>query len=124
MTFRPALLRLSGLLLVVALVPGCASVKNLFGGEEESLENVPVEQLYARGHASMTGSNWSRAEQHFARLMAQYPYGPYTEQALMETAYAQYKSGKQKRRSPPSTDSCGPIPPTGTCRTCTTCAGW
>ena len=96
MTFRPALLRLSGLLLVVALVPGCASVKNLFGGEEESLENVPVEQLYARGHASMTGSNWSRAEQHFARLMAQYPYGPYTEQALMETAYAQYKSGKHE----------------------------
>ena len=96
MTLRPALLRLSGLLLVIALVPGCASVKNLFGGEEESLENVPVEQLYARGHASMTGSNWSRAEQHFARLMAQYPYGPYTEQALMETAYAQYKSGKHE----------------------------
>ncbi|MDT0850605.1 outer membrane protein assembly factor BamD, partial [Staphylococcus pseudintermedius] len=23
-----------------------------------------------------------------------YPYGPYTEQALIETAYAQYKSGK------------------------------
>lgn len=26
--------------------------------------------------------------------MAQYPYGPYTEQALVETAYAQFKSGK------------------------------
>ncbi len=96
MTFRPALLRLSGLLLVIALVPGCASVKNLFGGEEESLENVPVETLYARGHASMRGGNWARAEQHFERLMAQYPYGPYTEQALMETAYAQYKAGKHE----------------------------
>ena len=96
MTFRPALLRLSGLLLVIALVPGCASVKNLFGGEEESLENVPVETLYARGHASMNGGNWARAEQHFERLMAQYPYGPYTEQALMETAYAQYKAGKHE----------------------------
>jgi outer membrane protein assembly factor BamD len=29
----------------------------------------------------------------YKRLVAQYPYGPYTEQALMETAYAQYKSG-------------------------------
>ncbi|HEU4813796.1 MAG TPA: outer membrane protein assembly factor BamD [Xanthomonadaceae bacterium] len=96
MTFRPALLRLSGLLLVIALVPGCASVKNLFGGEEESLENVPVEELYARGHASMSGGNWARAEQHFERLIAQYPYGPYTEQALMETAYAQYKAGKHE----------------------------
>jgi outer membrane protein assembly factor BamD len=29
----------------------------------------------------------------YKRLIAQYPYGPYTEQALLETAYAQYKSG-------------------------------
>ena len=97
MTLRPAFLRLSGLLLVTVLaVPGCASVKNLFGGEEESLENVPVETLYARGHASINGGNWARAEQHFNRLIAQYPYGPYTEQALMETAYAQYKAGKHE----------------------------
>ena len=97
MTFRPAFLRLSGLLLVTLLaVPGCASVKNLFGGEEESLENVPVEELYARGRASLSGGNWDRAEKHFNRLVAQYPYGPYTEQALIETAYAQYKAGKHE----------------------------
>ena len=95
MTFRPAFLRLSGLLLVLAVaLPGCSTVKNLFGDDEESLENVPVETLYAQGHASMTGGNWNRAEQHFERLMAQYPYGPYTEQALMEVAYAQFKAGK------------------------------
>lgn len=95
MTLRTAFLRLSGLLLVITLAaPGCASVKNLFGdGEDEGQENVPVEELYARGHASMRGGNWSRAEEHFERLMAQYPYGPHTEQALMETAYAQHKSG-------------------------------
>ena len=42
----------------------------------------------------MQRGNWSDAEKTFKRLVAQYPYGPYTEQALMETAYAQYKSGK------------------------------
>lgn len=97
MTLRPAFLRLSGLLLVILLaVPGCATVKGMFGGDDESDENVPVAALYERGHASMTGGNWSRAEKHFGRLMAQYPYGEYTEQALMETAYAQYKSGKHE----------------------------
>src|SRR5690606_5290635 len=97
MTLRPAFLRLSGLLLVILLaVPGCATVKGIFGGDDESDENVPVAALYERGHASMTGGNWSRAEKHFGRLMAQYPYGEYTEQALMETAYAQYKSGKHE----------------------------
>jgi outer membrane protein assembly factor BamD len=42
----------------------------------------------------MRHGNWSGAELVFKRLVAQYPYGPYTEQALVETAYAQYKSGK------------------------------
>ena len=42
----------------------------------------------------MQSGSWGEAEKSFKRLVAQYPYGPYTEQALMETAYAQYKSGK------------------------------
>lgn len=42
----------------------------------------------------MEGGNWSGAEANFRRLIAQYPYGPYTEQAMIETAYAQYKAGK------------------------------
>ena len=98
MTRRPAFLRLAGLMLVIVVATtGCQSVKNLFGGEdEEAQENVPVETLFARAHESLTGGNWSRAEEHYERLMAQYPYGPYTEQALMEMAYAQYKAGKHE----------------------------
>lgn len=42
----------------------------------------------------MERGDWSGAELSFRRLVAQYPYGPYTEQALMETAYAQYKAGR------------------------------
>jgi outer membrane protein assembly factor BamD len=98
---RPApakLLRGTALLLVVLLAgTGCASIKNLFGGgDEDEAEGVPVEVLYQRGHESMRGGNWDAAERSFDRLVAQYPYGPYTEQALMETAYAQYKSGKHE----------------------------
>jgi outer membrane protein assembly factor BamD len=46
---------------------------------------VPVEQLYEKSHKLMQGGNWSGAEASF-RLVAQYPYGPYTEQAMIETA--------------------------------------
>src|SRR5690606_23616664 len=52
--------------------------------------------LYEKAHTSMTRGNWASAETTFKRLVAQYPYGPYTEQALVETAYAQYKSGKHE----------------------------
>ena len=60
------------------------------------MEGQPVEEIYDKAHASMRNSNWAQAELNFRKLIAQYPYGPYTEQALMETAYAQYKSGKME----------------------------
>jgi len=55
---------------------------------------MPVETLYEKSHRLMEGGNWSGAETSFRRLIAQYPYGPYTEQAMIESAYAQYKAGK------------------------------
>lgn len=95
MTARFLQPRLLVLLLVLLVAgTGCASIKNMFGGDDDPNEGVPAEQLYERGHAGMRGGNWAGAIEVYKRLIAQYPYGPYTEQALMEMAYAQYKSGK------------------------------
>ena len=89
---RPASLRIAGLMLLVAVTgTGCGKI---FKKDKDTAEGQPVEQIYDKAHASMRNSNWAQAELNFRKLIAQYPYGPYTEQALMETAYAQYKSGK------------------------------
>lgn len=89
---RPAFLRIVALMLVVAFTgTGCGK---FFKKNKDSVEGKPVEEIYEKAHASMLGGNWDRAEITFRQLIAQYPYGPYTEQALMETAYAQYKAGK------------------------------
>jgi outer membrane protein assembly factor BamD len=89
---RPAFLRIVALMLVVAFTgTGCGK---FFKKNKDSVEGKPVEEIYEKAHASMVGGNWDRAEITFRQLIAQYPYGPYTEQALMETAYAQYKAGK------------------------------
>lgn len=86
---RPLLL----LVLISAFaVSGCARIKGMFK-DEDANEGVPVETLYDKGHRSMENGNWSSAVETYKRLVAQYPYGPYTEQALMETAYAQFKMG-------------------------------
>ncbi|WP_305805736.1 outer membrane protein assembly factor BamD [Stenotrophomonas sp. YIM B06876] len=83
--------RLIALLLVLVFVAtGCH--RGTKGKNPE--EGMPVEQLYEKSHKLMEGGNWSGAESSFKRLLAQYPYGPYTEQAMIETAYAQYKAGK------------------------------
>lgn len=92
---RPASIRLAALMVLVAVATtGCASLGKMFGRNKDDDASRPVGELYERGHASMVGGNWANAEINFRKLIAQYPYGPYTEQALMETAYAQYKSGK------------------------------
>ncbi|MEO6264462.1 MAG: outer membrane protein assembly factor BamD [Luteimonas sp.] len=88
-SLRPVLLLI---LLAVFASSGCARVKGMFK-DKNADEDVPVEQLYDKGHAAMRNSNWSNATTVYKRLVAQYPYGPYTEQALVETAYAQFKKG-------------------------------
>ena len=92
---RPAF-RLLALLLIIAFAgTGCARIGGWFK-DDNADENQPVEALYDKGHQSMRNGNWSAAETTYKRLVAQYPYGPYTEQALIETAYAQYKAGKHE----------------------------
>jgi outer membrane protein assembly factor BamD len=79
------------LLLVLALITtGCH--RGAKGDNPD--EGTPVEALYEKSHGLMQKGNWAGAEASFRRLVAQYPYGPYTEQAMIETAYAQYKAGK------------------------------
>ena len=91
---RTAFLRIAGLMLVVAFTgTGCGK---FFKKDKDSVEGKPVEEIYDKAHGSMVKGNWDRAEITFRQLIAQYPYGPYTEQALMETAYAQYKAGKME----------------------------
>jgi outer membrane protein assembly factor BamD len=89
--FRVALI----LIVAVLTTSGCARIKGAFKDKDEN-EGVPVEELYDKGHASMRNGNWNNAVVTYRRLVAQYPYGSYTEQALVETAFAQYKMGSNE----------------------------
>ena len=77
------------MLVMVVVATGCHRQKN-----KNPEEGMPVEQLYQKAHSQMQSGNWAGAEGSFKRLIAQYPYGQYTEQAMIETAYAQFKAGK------------------------------
>ncbi|MBD7921015.1 outer membrane protein assembly factor BamD [Xanthomonas sp. CFBP 8703] len=77
------------MLVMVVVATGCHRQKN-----KNPEEGMPVEQLYQKAHTQMQSGNWAGAEGSFKRLVAQYPYGQYTEQAMIESAYAQYKAGK------------------------------
>ncbi|MEN1957666.1 outer membrane protein assembly factor BamD [Luteimonas sp. MJ204] len=95
MTRRTTLIRSALLLLLLAMftVSGCARMKGMFKDKDVD-EGAAVETLYDKGHVLMRRGNWNAATNTYRRLVAQYPYGAYTEQALMEIAYAQYKMGR------------------------------
>lgn len=79
-----------GLLLILTVaLSGCS----MFGKSKKAkdVEGQPVATIYEKAHDQIMAGSYGSAEEEFKRLLAQYPYGPYAEQALLETAYAQYK---------------------------------
>lgn len=90
----PAPFRSIGPVLMILAVASLGTGCKMFKKKGDPLQGAPAEQIYQEAHQAMARNNWSKAETTFKKLIAQYPYGPYTEQAQMETAYAQYKSGK------------------------------
>ena len=90
---RPALLLLLAVLMVS--MTGCESIGKMWK-KKDANEGQPVEALYDKAHGYMVDERWASATETWQRLIAQYPYGPYTEQAQMEMAYAQFKAGKHE----------------------------
>ena len=87
------MIRYSGLLrlLILAtllLTVGCGR----YFSKEDPMETLPVESMYQEAKTSIQNGNYSRATRYYRRLIARFPYGPYTEQAQLELAYAQYKT--------------------------------
>lgn len=92
---RSVLLRPALVLALVVAASGCSGIKTMFKDKNKN-EGLPVGELYDRAHENMQMGRWANASEVFGRLIAQYPYGPFTEQALMEQAYAEYKAGKHE----------------------------
>ncbi len=87
----PVTLRVVFLALLVA-VAGCSR----FGKKGDPSETLPVDQLYQEAKTAMVDGNLTRATHLYERLIARFPFGPYTEQSQLELAYVQYKDHKEE----------------------------
>lgn len=80
---------LAALLLVFAM-SGCdllPEVKDETGGWS-------AERLYRTAHDTMLEGNYIRAVKLFETLEGRFPYGRYAQQAILESAYANYRGGE------------------------------
>lgn len=77
--------------LLISLVSssGCS----LFSKDEVKIgENWPVERVYSEAKSALDSGDYATALQHYGQLEARFPFGEYAQQALLESAYAQYKN--------------------------------
>lgn len=76
---------LPAVLFVLAL-SGCATI--------DETANWSAEQFYTEAKSALDEGNYQEALRLYGQLEARYPYGPYAQQAQLETAYAHYKVGE------------------------------
>ncbi len=80
--------RILSILLALFALSACKMHK------EDPLETLPLDAMYQEAKSALEKGNNSRAGKYYQRLVARFPYGPYTEQAQLELAYSQYRSNK------------------------------
>jgi outer membrane protein assembly factor BamD len=80
------------LVTLFAFLAGCSLFHR--GKKGDPLDTLPVEELYQHGVDALEAGNNDLASRSFERLVARFPFGPYTEQSQINLAYAQYKDGK------------------------------
>jgi len=86
---RSGAARLALLLLMLAL-GGCGLLPEV----RDETANLNADQLYRQAHDAMLEGNYTRAIKLFDTLEGRFPYGRYAQQAILESAYANYRAGE------------------------------
>jgi outer membrane protein assembly factor BamD len=73
-------------MLALALA-GCSWLPN----QKDETAGWSADQLYRAAHDAMLDGNYTRATKLFETLEARFPYGRYAQQAILETAYANWR---------------------------------
>lgn len=90
MTVNRTLPRVVLILLLLPVLAGCG----WFKAKKDPVETLPVDQLYSKSREALDDGNYASAGRMYMRLIARFPFGPETEQAQLDLAYAQYKAGR------------------------------
>jgi outer membrane protein assembly factor BamD len=87
---RAGLFRFAAALLVALAVGGCGLLPEV----KDEAATWPAERLYSNAHEALLEGNYTRAAKLFETIETRFPYGRYAQQAILEGAYANYRSGE------------------------------
>jgi len=77
-------------LMIALVVAGCG----LFPETKDETANMSAEQLYKQAHDTLVEGNYTKAVKLYDTLESRFPYGRYAQQAILESAYANWKIGE------------------------------
>src|SRR5512141_656467 len=78
------------LLLVVLVLGGCGLLPEV----KDETANYSADRLYREAHDALVEGNYTRAIKLYDTLESRFPYGRYAQQAVLESAYANYRAGE------------------------------
>jgi outer membrane protein assembly factor BamD len=87
---RRGILALLAALLVALAAGGCGLLPEV----RDETSDWTAERLYRTAHDAMLEGNYTRAIKLFETLEARFPYGRFAQQAILESAYANYRAGE------------------------------
>jgi len=84
--------RVLGLLLLAALSSALITGCSIFGDEQDITKNWSAERLYAAAKERLVNKDYEKAIEYYEKLEARYPFGPHSQQAQLDIAYAYYRN--------------------------------
>ena len=70
---------------------------SMFKGVEDPTEGWTADKLYVEARDNLNEGNYETARDYYQKLEARYPYGRYSQQAQVETAYSYFKEGEPQQ---------------------------
>jgi outer membrane protein assembly factor BamD len=78
-------------LLVALAVGGCGMLPEV---QKDETTAWSADRLYNEAHGALVEGNYTRSIKLFETLESRFPYGRYAQQAILESAYANYRAGE------------------------------
>ncbi|HSR63281.1 MAG TPA: outer membrane protein assembly factor BamD [Gammaproteobacteria bacterium] len=73
---------------MLLLLGGCS----YFGDKEDATASWSAERLYSEAKGQLDAGNYTTAVEYYEKLESRFPFGVYGQQALLDLAYAYYKT--------------------------------
>jgi outer membrane protein assembly factor BamD len=83
----------ASLVVAVLSLSACGSLGTVFGSKPVATSDMPAEVLYKAAKSELEASSWTNAIEAMEKVQAADAMGIYGQQALLDTAYAQWRNG-------------------------------